>query len=84
MLNIFVWVLFGSMTGFLASRFIRRGEVQTAPLMVLGVIGAVVGGALGMIIGAQANPSPNLISIIVSLFGAVALVGIYKNISPQN
>lgn len=81
--NAFVWVVFGSLTGFLASRAVRSGEDQTAPLLVLGIVGALVGGATGMILGTQSDPSINVMALFAALLGALALISLYKNISPQ-
>jgi uncharacterized membrane protein YeaQ/YmgE (transglycosylase-associated protein family) len=77
---IFGWIIFGALTGFLASKIVnRRGEgcvVNTA----LGLIGAVVGGALfdrlgGGFIYEEHRFVP---SMLVAVIGAIIVLVVWN------
>lgn len=82
-LSIVVWLAFGLLTGFSAMSLVYKGDSkQLVPLIILGVVGALVGGLFGQIM-ADGKSHFNSITPIVSFLGAVVLISFYKNISPQ-
>jgi uncharacterized membrane protein YeaQ/YmgE (transglycosylase-associated protein family) len=76
MINLIVWLLVGALIGWLASMVMRTDAQQGALLnIVVGVIGAVIGGFL--LGGPTINSSAlNTTALIVSFVGAVVLLGI--------
>lgn len=80
MISFIVWLALGAFVGWIAS-MIMRTDAQQGTLMniVVGVIGAALGGFLMRIIGASnatINNSFSVYGIIVSVFGAIVLLGI--------
>ncbi len=81
MINFLVWLIVGGIIGWIASMIMRTDAQQGMLLnIVVGIVGAFLGGfiirALGMG-GATINDnSLSLPSLLVSLLGAVVLLGI--------
>ena len=75
MLSIIGWLIIGGLIGWLAS-IIMRTDAQQGILLniVVGIVGAFLAGLL--ITGGSINEDVNLTSILVSLIGAVVLLGI--------
>lgn len=75
-MGLIVWIIVGGVIGWLAS-IIMRTDAQQGILLniVVGIIGAFVGGLL--ISGGSINSAPlTVTSFLVSLLGAVVLLGI--------
>jgi uncharacterized membrane protein YeaQ/YmgE (transglycosylase-associated protein family) len=80
-MGIIAWIVLGLVAGFIASKIVNRtGE---GPLLdiVLGVVGALVGGFLFNIVGATGVTGFNLWSILVAVAGAVVLLLAYHAIA---
>ncbi len=81
MINFILWLLFGALVGWLASKVMRTDGQQGALLnIVVGIVGAFLGGLVVSLIGGPAtninNGDFSLISLIVSFIGAVVLLGL--------
>jgi uncharacterized membrane protein YeaQ/YmgE (transglycosylase-associated protein family) len=80
-MGIIAWIVLGLIAGFIASKIVNRtGE---GPLLdiVLGVVGALVGGFLFNIVGAAGVTGFNVWSILVAVAGAVAMLLAYHAIA---
>jgi len=76
-MSIIAWILLGLVAGFLGSKVVTgRGEGVLADF-VLGVIGALVGGCLFRLIGAENVTGLNIPSVFVAMIGSIALLVIY-------
>jgi uncharacterized membrane protein YeaQ/YmgE (transglycosylase-associated protein family) len=76
MINLLLWLLVGALIGWLASLLVRIDTDQgLAVNMVVGMIGAVIG---GLLFGANTITSGgfDLAVLVVSLIGAVILLGV--------
>ncbi len=74
------WILLGLCAGFLASLIVnRRGEGIFLDI-VLGIIGAVVGGWLFAIFGGEKVTGFNLHSLFVAVIGSVVILVAYHMI----
>jgi uncharacterized membrane protein YeaQ/YmgE (transglycosylase-associated protein family) len=76
------WIIFGALTGWIASLVVnRRGEgclVNTA----LGLVGAVVGGWLfGRLAGFHYEEHGFFISALVAIIGAVIVLAVYNAVA---
>ena len=80
MIYFIVWLALGAFVGWIASMVMKTDHQQGTILnIVVGVIGAAVGGFLMRVLGASnanINNSFSLYGVIVSLFGAIVLLGI--------
>lgn len=74
-MNIILWIVFGGLVGWIAS-LIMKTNAQQGMLMdiVLGIVGAVVGGLIMNLFGAPGVTGFNIYSFVVALIGAVAVV----------
>jgi len=76
-MSILAWIILGLLAGFIGSKLVnKRGEGMFLDI-VLGVIGAVVGGWLFNKFGAVGVTGLNLYSLLVAVIGAVVVLLIY-------
>jgi uncharacterized membrane protein YeaQ/YmgE (transglycosylase-associated protein family) len=77
-MSIVAWILLGLVAGWLAGQFMRGGGYGIIGDIVLGIIGAVVGGFLsGMLLGVDVTGF-NLPSVIIAFVGAVIVIAIAR------
>ena len=77
-MGIFSWIILGLIAGALA-KWLMPGEQGGGWIltMVLGIVGAFVGGWLGTLIGLGSVTGINLGSIVTSVVGAVIVLFLY-------
>jgi uncharacterized membrane protein YeaQ/YmgE (transglycosylase-associated protein family) len=71
------WVLIGLITGFIGNKIDNRGSTGLVGLfrdLILGVIGAIVGGYLFEISGYDLDAGVNPWSILAAIIGAIVLL----------
>lgn len=74
-MNILMWVLLGAIAGWVASIVMKTDANQgTIGDIVLGILGAVVGGFAMNVFGQPGVTGFNLYSILVSVLGAVVVI----------
>ncbi len=76
-MSIIIWLVLGLIAGFIASRIVESSGNGVIIDIVLGVIGAVVGGYLFTLFGAAPVTGFNLYSLFVAVVGAVVVLLIY-------
>ena len=80
-MSIIGWLVLGLIAGFIASK-IYAGSGQGAILdIVLGIVGAFVGGFLFQTFGAAPVTGFNVYSMIVAVIGAIVVLWIYHMIA---
>ena len=78
-MSIIGWIVLGLIAGWLAGQVMRGGGYGIIGDIVLGIIGAVVGGWLtGVVLGADLVNGFNVISVIVAVIGAIVLIAISR------
>ena len=77
LMNFIVWIVLGLIAGFLASKIVNKRGAGIPLDILLGVVGAVVGGWFFTHMGADGVTGLNLWSILVSVVGAVAVLAIW-------
>jgi uncharacterized membrane protein YeaQ/YmgE (transglycosylase-associated protein family) len=74
-MNIILWIAFGALVGWVASLIMRTDEEQGAVAnIIIGIIGAFLGGAIARMFGGAGVTGFNLGSLVVAIFGSVALI----------
>lgn len=74
------WIILGLIAGFIGSKLVnKRGEGLILDI-VLGIVGAIVGGWLFNTFGASGVTGLNLYSLLVAIVGAVVLLVVYHAI----
>jgi uncharacterized membrane protein YeaQ/YmgE (transglycosylase-associated protein family) len=75
--NIIVWLILGGISGWIASKITGNDESMGIGLnLVVGIVGAVIGGWVVGIFGLGPATGLNLWSFIISILGAVVLLSI--------
>ena len=70
-MGIILWIIFGAVAGWIASMLMKTNSSHgTIMDVVLGVVGAVVGGFLMGLVGQPGVTGFNLYSLIVAVIGA--------------
>ena len=74
-MGILLWILFGALAGWIASVLMKTNYSQgTVMDIVLGIVGAIVGGFLMGMVGQPGVTGFNLYSMIVAVIGAVVVI----------
>ncbi len=74
-MGIILWIIFGALVGWIASLIMKTDSQQGALLnIMIGIVGAVVGGWLMSFFGQSGVTGFNVYSFLVALFGAVVLI----------
>lgn len=78
-MGIILWIIFGGLVGWIASLIMKTDAQQGIILnVIVGIIGAVIGGWLMSVIGESGVGGFNLYSFLVALLGACALIAIVR------
>lgn len=78
------WIIFGLIAGFIASKIVNKTGQGLVLDIVLGVIGAVVGGWLFAQFGYGGVSGFNLYSMFVAVIGAVVVLFLYHAIAGRS
>jgi uncharacterized membrane protein YeaQ/YmgE (transglycosylase-associated protein family) len=79
-MSIIAWIVLGLIAGFLGSKIVnRRGEGFLLDI-VLGIVGAVVGGWLFQFFGHAGVSGLNVYSLIVAVAGSIVVLVLYHMI----
>ena len=81
-MRLFVWLIIGGLAGWLASKVIKREGSGVVTNIIVGVIGAFLGGWVVSLMGGNANVLTgfNVSSFLTAFFGAVLLLLLLKAI----
>lgn len=78
-MGIILWIIFGGLVGWIASLIMDTDWEQGLVLnIVVGIIGAVIGGWLMSLVGQSQVTGFNPYSLAVSILGSVVLIVIVK------
>jgi uncharacterized membrane protein YeaQ/YmgE (transglycosylase-associated protein family) len=76
-MSIIGWVILGLISGFIASKIVNRTGEGFFLDIVLGIVGAVVGGFIFTAVGATGITGFNLYSMFVAVIGAIVVLVLY-------
>jgi uncharacterized membrane protein YeaQ/YmgE (transglycosylase-associated protein family) len=79
-MGILAWLVVGLVAGWLANMVMRGGRGSIVTDIIVGIIGAIVGGFLASQLFGVANPvnGINVGSIVVAFLGAVVAIAIVR------
>jgi uncharacterized membrane protein YeaQ/YmgE (transglycosylase-associated protein family) len=77
MLHVISWMLFGLIAGFIASKIVNAHGQGCIVNIVLGIVGAVVGGAIFHFLGAQ-DQQGFLWSLFTAVIGAIVVLFLWQ------
>lgn len=72
-MNIIIWIVLGVLAGWIAGMIMKSGHGIIEDV-ILGVVGAFVGGFVFNLLGQSGVTGLNIYSIIVAVVGAVILI----------
>ncbi len=76
-MGILLWIIFGALAGWIASVIMKTNANQgTLMDVIMGIVGAVVGGFLMNLIGQSGVSGFNLYSLVVAVLGAIVVIAI--------
>jgi uncharacterized membrane protein YeaQ/YmgE (transglycosylase-associated protein family) len=73
-MSIIGWIVLGLIAGFIASKIVNRHGEGVILDIVIGIVGAVIGGWLMTAFGGTGVDGFNLYSMLVAIVGAVVLL----------
>ncbi len=79
-MSFLAWIVLGLIAGFVGSKLVNKTGEGVLLDIILGIIGAVVGGYLFSMFGAHGVTGLNLYSLFVAVIGAVVVLVIYHAI----
>ena len=81
-MSILTWLILGLIVGFLASRLMGAGGYGLLGDIVVGILGAVIGGWLATPLLGIDVTGVNLTSIAIGVAGAIVLIILFRALSP--
>ena len=79
-MSILGWIILGLIAGFIGSKIVNKSGEGLVLDIVLGIVGAIVGGYLFSLLGAAPVTGFNLYSMFVAIVGAILVLVVYHAI----
>ncbi len=73
-MSILAWIVLGLIAGFISSKIVNRHGEGIILDVILGIVGAVVGGWIMAAFGGEGVSGFNLYSILVAIGGAIVVL----------
>jgi uncharacterized membrane protein YeaQ/YmgE (transglycosylase-associated protein family) len=80
-MSIIGWIVLGLIAGFIASKIVNKTGEGVLLDIVLGIVGALVGGFLFAQFGAEGVTGFNLYSMFVAVIGAIVVLLLYHAVA---
>lgn len=74
------WIVLGLIAGFIASKIVNKAGEGLLLDVILGIVGAVVGGWLFRVFGMPGVTGFNAYSLIVAVVGAIVFLVVYHGL----
>ena len=75
------WIVLGLIAGFIGSKIVNKSGEGLFLDIILGIVGAVVGGYLFSLLGGHGVTGVNLYSIFVAVVGSIIVLAVYHAIA---
>jgi uncharacterized membrane protein YeaQ/YmgE (transglycosylase-associated protein family) len=79
-MSFLAWIVLGLIAGFIGSKIVNRSGEGLILDIILGIVGAVVGGWLAGFFGLAGVSGVNLYSIAIAIGGAIVVLLVYHAI----
>jgi uncharacterized membrane protein YeaQ/YmgE (transglycosylase-associated protein family) len=83
-MSIIAWLILGLIAGFIGSKLVNRSGEGVLLDIVLGIVGAIVGGFLFTMFGGSPVTGFNLYSLVVAVVGAIVVLLLFHAIIGRN
>jgi len=71
------WIVLGLVAGYIGSKIVNKSGEGLVRDVLLGIVGAIIGGYLFNLFGASGVTGLNLYSLLVAVTGAVVFLVVY-------
>jgi uncharacterized membrane protein YeaQ/YmgE (transglycosylase-associated protein family) len=82
-MSIIGWIVLGLISGFIASKIVNNQGEGFILDIVLGMVGAIVGGYILSLFGAQGVSGVNIYRMFVAIIGAIVVLVIYHSVTAR-
>ena len=82
-MSIIGWIVLGLISGFIASKIVNNQGEGFILDIVLGMVGAIVGGYIFSLFGAQGVSGVNIYRMFVAIIGAIVVLVIYHSVTAR-
>ena len=76
-MSILAWIVLGLIAGFIGSKLVNKSGEGVLLDIILGIVGAVIGGGVFNLFGAAGVTGLNLYSLLVAVIGSVLFLVVY-------
>jgi uncharacterized membrane protein YeaQ/YmgE (transglycosylase-associated protein family) len=76
-MSFLAWIILGLIAGFIGSKIVNKQGEGVLLDIILGIVGAIVGGFVFSLFGAHGVTGLNVYSLVVAVVGAVVVLWIY-------
>jgi uncharacterized membrane protein YeaQ/YmgE (transglycosylase-associated protein family) len=80
-MSVIGWIVLGLVAGFIGSKIVNSSGQGLLMDIVLGVVGAVVGGLIFSFFGASGITGFNIWSLVVAVVGSIVVLWLYHQMS---
>lgn len=80
-MSVIGWIILGLIAGWIGSKIVNKSGQGMLMDIVLGIVGAVVGGLIFSFFGASGVTGVNIYSLIVAVIGSVVVLWLYHQLS---
>jgi len=80
-MSIIGWIILGLIAGFVGSKIVNKQGEGFFLDIVLGIVGALVGGFIFSAVGASGVTGFNLYSLVVAVIGAIVVLVVYHAVT---
>lgn len=80
-MSVIAWIILGLIAGFIGSKIVNKSGSGMLMDIVLGIVGAIVGGVIFTFFGAAGVTGLNIYSLVVAVIGAVVVLWLYHAFS---
>ncbi|MCU1263594.1 MAG: transglycosylase [Bryobacterales bacterium] len=79
-MSFLAWIVLGLLAGFIGSKIVNKQGEGVFLDIILGIVGAVVGGWVFSLLGASGVTGLNLYSLFVAVIGSIVFLLVYHAI----
>ncbi len=82
-MSIIIWLLLGLVAGWIANMIMSSGRGGLIADLLLGIVGAFVGGFIGSALFGLDVTGFNITSVLLAVVGAIVVIAIYRAVTRQ-
>jgi uncharacterized membrane protein YeaQ/YmgE (transglycosylase-associated protein family) len=80
-MSIIGWIVLGLIAGFIGSKIVNKSGEGMLMDIVLGIVGAIVGGVIFSFFGSAGVTGLNIYSLIVAVIGSIVVLFLYHAVT---